>query len=702
MDSLTRILPFLWPSRKPLFLSFVFAAFVAVLWGANLSVAYPVVKVIFEDDYTAEKYIEKEIEKCNQIIAENKSAIAEYDAKQSDASDEEELSLGRKKSRAEGKLASATRRLSLLEQLRYYVVPLLPTDKFRTFTLILVVLLALTLLKLACIFAEEVLVGSVVHLTVLRIRQECLRRILALDYQTLKLQGTSELMSRFTYDIEALGAGLGLLGGKLIREPLKAGACLIGAFYVNWHLTLLSVLFVPLAAILFQRIGKALKRASQKSMESVARIYKVLEETFESIKIVIAFDGSLRHRQQHHRESKIYYKKSMKIVMADALTNPAAELLGMSVVALGVLPGAYLVMRETAVIGGIRLAPEPMGVSELVLMYALLIGVLDPLRKLSSVFGKLKRAGAAADRVFELMHARTRVEEAAVARALPKDLSTIEFQDVGFTYATRGHARPTVLHDINLKVRKGEVVAVVGENGSGKSTLVNLLPRLFDPDRGVVLIDGIDIADAALADLRSRIGVVTQETLLFDDTIYENIRYGNFLARREDVEKAARQAHVTQFLSTLPEGFLTRVGEKGNSLSGGQRQRIALARAILRNPEILILDEATNAIDSQSERLIHEALEEFVRGRTTFVITHSISPGILKLVTRVVVLDRGRLVAQGPHDELLSSCQLYRRLFHAQGPRETEAQAPGPSGAPTVSAGRRPPDGNDRDRRNVA
>jgi ATP-binding cassette, subfamily B, bacterial MsbA len=307
-----------------------------------------------------------------------------------------------------------------------------------------------------------------------------------------------------------------------------------------------------------------------------------------------------------------------------------------------------------------------MEMADLFLMYTMLVGVLDPIRKLSSVFSKVKRAGVAADRVFELMDLKPLVAEAADPRPLPRDIQTIEFRDVGFTYVTKGHARPTVLDNVNLKFEKGEVVAVVGENGSGKSTLVNLLPRFFDPDRGAVLIDGIDIHDCALDDLRSHIGIVTQETLLFDDTIYENIRYGNFGTAREAVEKAADQAFVTQFLDQMPERLQTRVGEKGTSLSGGQRQRIALARAILRNPGILILDEATSAIDSLSERLIHQTLETFVRDRTTFIITHSISDSILKLITRVVVLERGRVIASGSHVELLETCLAYRRLYQAQ------------------------------------
>jgi ATP-binding cassette, subfamily B, bacterial MsbA len=462
VNSLTRVFPFVWPSRRQLFLSFFFACFVALLWGAALSVSYPLVKVLLQDE-TPAGHVQKQIQECKQKIFEAEMELQEFEGRLQKATNEsEETSCLRKKARAESRLTSASQRLAALRWIEVFVVPRLPADRFLVFTLILVLLLVITLLKLVCMFAEEVLVGSVVQLTVMRVRKECFRRVLALDYQTLKMQGTSELMSRFTYDVEALGSGLSLLGGKLIREPLKALACVCFAFWVNWQLMLLSVLFVPIAAIVFHRIGKMLKKASQKSMESVARIYKVLEETFEAVKIVIAFDGGRRHRQHHHRESKVYYQKSMKIAMADALTNPTTELLGMSAVVLALHPGAYLVLRETTSIWEIPLASSPMDMADLALMYALLVGVLDPVRKLSSVFSKVKRAGVAADRVFELIDMKTLVADPADPRPLPRDIQAVEFEGVGFKYQTKGHARPTVLDNINLKFSMGEVIAVVG------------------------------------------------------------------------------------------------------------------------------------------------------------------------------------------------------------------------------------------------
>ncbi|HBH53176.1 MAG TPA: ABC transporter [Planctomycetaceae bacterium] len=660
----TRLLPYVWPSRRRLFASFILAAFVAFFWGAILSITYPVVKVLLEGK-TPAQCLQELVDEAEQGIARAKQELQLRETEHP-VEPGEQVSLLRKKARAEKRLTTNSQRLALYRGIEVYALPLIPEDQFLAFTMILGLILVLTAIKLVCMFCEEVLVGSVVEQTVMRVRKACFRRILDLDLQTVRMQGTSNLMSRLTYDIEALGSGLGLLGGKLVREPLKAIACLAMAFCVNWRLTLLSVLCTPLAAVIFQRIGKRLKKASQKSMESVARIYQVLEETFESFKVVTAFNGGRRQRMVHHRESKQFYHRSMRIVVTDALTNPTTEMLGMAAVVMGVLPGAYLVLRGETDIWGVQLSSEPMDVAELSMMYTLLAGILDPVRKLSSVFSKLKRSAAAADRVFALMDEQTRVHDRPRPLVFPKEIRQIDFQEVGFTYLSEGDARPTVLNGVNLEVQAGEVIAVVGENGCGKSTLVNLLPRFFDVDRGRVTINGVDLRDFSLRDLRERVGVVTQETLLFDDTIAENIRLGRPEATRAEIERAADQAYVTQFVEHLPEGFETGVGAKGSNLSGGQRQRVALARAILRNPGILILDEATSAIDAQSERLIHQSLQHFVKGRTVFLITHSITDSLLAIVTRIVVMDRGLVVASGTHSELLKSCGVYSRLYQAR------------------------------------
>ena len=430
----------------------------------------------------------------------------------------------------------------------------------------------------------------------------------------------------------------------------------------------MSLIVLPVLAVVVRRYGKSLKRASQHMLESMSRLYKVLEETLESFKVVLAYNNARRHRLQFHRESKTYFRKALRVVQIDALTRPTTELFGMTAVFVALVPSDYLILRGTTSIWGLRLASAPMDVAELAVLYALLAGVLDPVRKLSSVYSRLKKSAAATDRVFALMDTRSAIHDPAQTARFHLGGQTIEFREVGYTYPKQEEAqvRHPAVRNVNLKVSAGDAIAVVGENGSGKSTLINMLPRFFDADDGAILIDDVDIRTVKLAELRSHIAVVTQETQLFDDTIYENIRYGKPRATHEEVEAAARLAHVDQFLAHLPDGFATRIGEKGARLSGGQRQRIALARAIIRDPAILILDEATSAIDAQSEQLIHETLGEIAKGRIVFIITHSVNNSILDVVNRILVMDAGQLIAYGPHEKVLAECPQYQRLYHAQ------------------------------------
>ncbi len=484
----------------------------------------------------------------------------------------------------------------------------------------------------------------------------------------MSLSGTSTITTKMTNDVENLSAGLKTVLVRMIREPLKAGGCILFAFFFNWRLTLLAMLLVPAIGFVFHRFGRSLKRASHGTLQSMTGIYKCLAETLESIKVVLAFGTGRHHRRQFHDSNKEYYARTMKVIRVSALTRPTTELMGVAAVLCAVLPGTYLVLAETDNIFGIQLSPGVMDIAELSALYALLAGTLDSVRKLSNVYAELKRASAASDRIFELIDTKSRVVEPETPRVFSRHQNQIKFQNVSFTYqqdSPGAEPRPPALRNIDLTVKAGEVVAVIGENGSGKSTLINLLPRFFDPDHGDVIIDDVNIRELRTRDLRSQIGIVTQETLLFDDTIYENIRYGKPDATPEEVEEAARQAHVIPFVTQFPDGFDTQIGPKGQKLSGGQRQRLALARAIIRDPSILILDEATSALDSQRSQLIYQVLQAFVSGRTTFVITHVINDTFLNLVSRIIVLDQGTIVADGSHEELLKTCPIYGRLYHA-------------------------------------
>jgi len=654
VGSFFRLMPYVLPHRRLFILSAVFGLGVALLWGANLSVAFPVVKVLLQGQ-SLQEYADQEADWYRDEIAEKTSKLDSLGA--------EEL---KERARLQGKVAEQTGTLRRLNWVRGQVLPHLPRDAFDTMALVLLLLMVGTLLKGVGIYIQDVLVGSAVEKSVRGVREACFEHCLSLDYQTLANDGTAPLMARFTNDFTVMANGLKLMGGKVIREPLKAATCIVMAFLVNWQLTLLSLLFVPIFGLVFYRYGKALKAASHRMMESMSRIYETLAESFHALKIIIAFNGTGRQKEKFRRENREYYHKAMQVVKVDSLTNPTTELLGLAAVCVALLPGAYLVLRGTRGIWDIRLTTEVMDVARLSLLYAFLAGTIDPIRKLSSVYARLKRASAATDRIFELMDRIPRVVPPELPQQVEPCHRSIEFRNVSFRYDGQSGEAPEAISKINLLVEAGEVLALVGGNGSGKSTLVHLLPRLFDPVEGSIRIDGIDIREIDPFELRKQIGIVTQEPLLFDDTVFENIRFGRPEASRDEVLEAARRALVTEFVEQFPDGYDTIVGERGGRLSGGQRQRVTLARAILRDPAILILDEATSAIDAISEDKILEVLGAFVKDRTVLMITHSLAPSVLELVTRVVVMDSGRIIATGRHEELLQSCPTYRQAYYSR------------------------------------
>lgn len=673
VDSLRRLIPFIYPYRRRLALSVVFGLVVAALWGANLTAVFPVLQTLL-DHQPLHDYVSSTVAETEAGIADRREnlqrielRIAALDREHRPRDDAEYVQLLSSRVDAEARINYLSRKLLTLKRVQLHVLPWVPRNEFQAFALILALLLVAEAVKGVFCYWQEVLIGSIVQRVIMAIRTQCLERVLTLDYQTLARDGTSGLLSRFTYDTEQVAQGIMLIGARVVREPLKCLSCFLIALWINWRLTLLSVVFLPLLALFLQWYGHTLKRASRRMMESMSRIYKVLEETLEGLKIVIAFGAAQRHHDQFHEENRGFYQKAMRVVRIDAFAKPTMELLGLLAMFIAMLPGAYLVLRQETDIWGIRLTNDVMSAPGLCLLYALLIGMLDPCRKMSATFSRIKRCAAALDRIFELVDRQPQVREPDVPLPLPRLSRSLEFRNVTFHYPARNaaDARAAALRDVSLGVRAGEVIALVGQNGCGKSTLVSMLPRLYEPDQGEILIDGVPIRQGRLKELRDQIGLVTQETVLFDDTIAQNIRYGKPHATDAEVEDAARRAHVTEFVQTLPGGFATRVGERGRELSGGQRQRIALARAIVRDPAILILDEATSAADAQSEAFILSALETFVEGRTVFIITHSMTPALLNLVDRIVVMQAGTIVAVGNHEELLRACPLYDSLYRA-------------------------------------
>jgi ATP-binding cassette, subfamily B, bacterial MsbA len=545
----------------------------------------------------------------------------------------------------------------------------LPHKGFQTLLWLLALVMTGVAVKGLFLFLQEVLVADVMQLTLFDIRNHFYRRTMALDLSSFSDQGSAELISRFTNDMDSVGQGLNTLFSKVIREPLRVISCLSIAMWLNWRLTSLALVLVPVSALTAKRAGQIMKRAVRRSLESMSTIYKILQETFQGIVVVKAFTMERRERRRFFLETKNLYKKSVKVATIDALSDPVLEVLALSTVSIALLAGSYLVLNDTIFLHlgvfKLQLASQRMAIEDLLYLYAMLAGISDPVRKLANVHSRIQRAAAASDRICALMDRKPIVADRPTVVRLPRHRAQVEFDQVRFSY----NGREQVIRGLSLTVSQGETIALVGPNGCGKSTLMNLLPRFWDVEGGAIRVDGHDVRDVQLRSLRGQIGMVIQETILFEDSITNNIAYGHPHASREAVVAAAKRAFAHEFISKLPNGYDTLIGERGLGLSGGQRQRIALARAMLRDPAILILDEATSAVDIEDEAAIRKAIEEFSRNRTTFLITHSL--GSLQFADRIVLMNAGRIEAVGTDGELRRGSTLYRRLHEIHFQRES-------------------------------
>lgn len=523
------------------------------------------------------------------------------------------------------------------------------SQALRRLDLVALAVLALGLLKGLASYGHYYLGNYVGQRVIQGLRGDLFWHLLRLSPRFFEETRSGKLISYLTNDVAVLQQVLSENIAQVLVTPLMALGTVVLMFLLSWRLTLLVLLGAPLLAWVLQQMGRKMRRVTERMQQRLADLTSLFQEVVLGIRIVQCFNAEERERQRFGAENERTFAAIMKGHQLQALMTPAIEWIGLT----GMLLLLWFGGREV-------ILAQRMGAEDLIALLGSVQVLITQMRKFGRLHLILQQGRAAGQRILEVLDLPPEIPQKPNAIALPDIQGHIQFDHVSFQYSSG----EMVLHDISFEVRPGEVVAIAGPSGAGKTTLANLIPRLYDVTSGSVRVEGYDVRDWDLASLRSHIGIVPQEVLLFTGTVRENIAYGQPEASDEEVEWAARMAYAHEFIVRLPQGYQTWVGERGAKLSRGQCQRIAIARALLRNPRILILDEATSALDSESEALVQKALERLMEGRTTLIIAHRLSS--IRHAHRILILDQGRIVEEGSHEELLGQGGLYSKLYELQ------------------------------------
>lgn len=545
---------------------------------------------------------------------------------------------------------------SLLAMLDYYVsyIIILKGQSTALVFICLLLVIAFFLRNITTYFALYFMVGARAG-TIKDIRNDLYKKIMILPLSFYSKHKKGDIMARITTDVQEIEVSIISYLDVFIKSPLTIAAYFAYMLGVSWRLTLFVLVLLPIGGLIIGAIGKSLKKDSLDGQNRFAGMLATIEETIGGLRIIKAFNA-INYSSEKFNEQNGKYTRVIKYVNRKRdLSSPMSEFLSSIIIAIVVWFGATLILNAAATPGA-----EPSITAANFIAYIVVFSqIISPAKSFSQGFYSLQKGMASADRIFEVLDAEEVIVEKKDALSLPEFKNSIAYNDVSFHYN-----EVNVLRNINLNIPKGKMIALVGESGGGKSTLVDLLPRFYDVSEGHITIDGTDIRDFKISDVRGLMGIVSQESILFNDTVFNNIAFGLEHATREAVIEAAKIANAHDFIMEMEDGYDTYIGDRGMNLSGGQRQRISIARAVLKNPPILILDEATSSLDTESERLVQEALAKVMTNRTSIVIAHRLST--IQNADEILVMVKGQIVERGKHEELIELGGVYKRLTDLQ------------------------------------